>query len=97
MQRKRAKPRPGRVTGDDLTALRAECYSRDAGLCQNCGRMTIQDAPHEWGNAYHMAHIRAKRIGLDGIDNVRVLCGMCHRYEHTGGKTVCSKIVVSHV
>jgi 5-methylcytosine-specific restriction endonuclease McrA len=34
-----------------------------------------------------MAHIKAKRIGLDVLSNVRTLCSRCHRKEHEWGPT----------
>lgn len=78
----RRKPRPGRLKGKDLAMLRIDCFARDKAICQDCGCMVIFDAPHTWPKSYHMAHIKAKRIGLDVLSNVRVLCGACHRKEH---------------
>src|SRR5690348_7136975 len=78
----RSRPRPGRLKGKGLQMLRVDCYARDRGRCQKCGVMTIFDAPPIWDNSYHMAHRKAKRIGGDSLQNVRVLCGKCHRTEH---------------
>jgi hypothetical protein len=82
----RRKPRPGRLKGKELAELRIQCFARDRALCQDCGQMVIFDAPHEWDNSYHMAHIKAKRIGLDKLSNVKTSCGRCHRKHHAGGK-----------
>ena len=32
--------------------------------------------------SYHMAHIRNKRMYGDTLENIRALCGDCHRAEH---------------
>ena len=84
----RRKPRPGRLKGNDLKMLRVDCYARDRGFCQNCGRMTVFDAPRQWVNSYHMHHIKAKRIGGDSLANVRTLCGKCHRESHVYGPSM---------
>jgi len=70
-----------------MDALRVDCWTRDQGLCDECMKPTIFDAPHEHPDSFHMAHIKAKRIGLDTLDNVRTLCGSCHRIEHNYGKS----------
>jgi len=88
----RSKPRPGRLKGQKLLELRAECYRRDFGVCQECGRPTDWDADQERDNSYHMAHIKAKRIGLDMLENVRTLCGFCHRREHLWGKSMAKPV-----
>lgn len=88
----RRKPRPGRLKGKDLAELRIQCFVRDRAICQDCGCMVIFDAPHEWNNSYHMAHIKAKRIGLDVISNVKTSCGRCHRTHHNGGKPCPAKV-----
>lgn len=79
---KRSKPRPGRLKGDKLTKLRDDCYERDGGRCVVCGILVDKNAPPIADDSYHMAHIKAKRIGGDSLDNVRCLCGRCHRNEH---------------
>ena len=80
--------RPGRLKGEALERLRMECWCRDGGNCRNCGRPTYYNGPIEANGTYHMAHIKAKRIGLDIIQNVRTLCGQCHRKEHAYGKSM---------
>lgn len=88
VKKKRSKPRPGRLQGKKLYDLRWACYNRDKGLCQKCGVLThwMQDelAP----DLYHMSHIKAKRIGLDTLENVEVLCGACHRQFHQYGPSM---------
>jgi 5-methylcytosine-specific restriction endonuclease McrA len=92
IRKARRKPRPGRLKGVALAELRIQCFARDRALCRDCGRFVIFDAPSEWDNSYHMAHIKAKRIGLDILSNVKVSCGKCHRAHHSGGKPVPPKV-----
>lgn len=81
----RIKPRPGRLKGSDLGDLRIQCLERDGNRCMVCQNW-VSDALPDWHDRKaHMAHIKAKRIGLDTIDNVRTLCGFCHRIEHAYG------------
>jgi 5-methylcytosine-specific restriction endonuclease McrA len=86
------KPRAGRLKGDDLGDLRRQCWERDGGLCQECGCYTIYDAPSDWLLSYHMAHIQAKRMGGDSLDNVRTLCGKCHRTQHAYGPSMTKPV-----
>ena len=88
IKKARSKPRPGRLEGDDLEALRLACWERDKGHCQECGWLTVYDLPQEWSTSYHMAHIQAKRRGGDSLANVRVLCGSCHRKSHAYGPSM---------
>jgi 5-methylcytosine-specific restriction endonuclease McrA len=83
-KKRRAKPRPGRLQGDDLQALRLACWERDKSLCQHCGVRTLFDFPQEHPLAFHMAHRRGKRMWGDSLDNVHTLCGDCHRDAHRG-------------
>lgn len=71
-----------RLTGKDYEALRLACWERDEGKCRNCGKNTLIGMPQECSDAYHMAHIRTKRNNGDTLENVRTLCGDCHRAEH---------------
>lgn len=71
-----------RLKGKDYDALRLACWERDLGKCRSCGLSTVFGLPHEWGISYHMAHIRTKRNNGDTLENVRTLCGDCHRAEH---------------
>lgn len=82
IRNRRTKPRPGRIAGKELQAQRERIFERDEGLCQDCGIPTLFNAPEEWPNSFHRAHIRGKRMWGDGDDNVRTLCGGCHRAEH---------------
>lgn len=91
IRKQRSKPRPGRVKGKDLKAQRLRIFERDKGICQDCGREVLFNAPEEWGNSFHRAHIRGKRMWQDGDDNVKTSCGGCHRKHHTGGKVVPAK------
>lgn len=89
IRRSRSKSRPGRLQGDALAKLRMACWLRDDGMCHNCGRETNILVPQESDIAYHMAHIKAKRMGGDSLDNVRTECGKCHReYHHFGPSRV---------
>lgn len=85
MIRPRSKPRPGRLKGPDLEALRMDCWRRDHGKCQKCDCITNPFAPQEWPNSYHMSHKRGKRMWGDTLENVEVLCGSCHRRFHACG------------
>lgn len=88
MIRPRKKARPGRMKGASLQMLRNECWMRDKGCCKRCGQDTWQELPHTASNAFHMSHIRAKRMGGDSIENVETLCGDCHRKFHHFGPSM---------
>lgn len=88
IKKKRSKPRRGRLQGDDLLELRADCYRRDFGICRKCSCLTNWDASHESDNSYHMSHIKAKRMGGDTLENVETLCGACHRKYHNFGPSM---------
>lgn len=77
------------MKGEDLFKLRMDCWVRDGGRCQNCERMTIFNADATKANSYHMAHIKAKRMGGDSLENTRTLCGECHRASHNAGGKPC--------
>ncbi|MGI4812090.1 MAG: HNH endonuclease [Janthinobacterium lividum] len=64
---------------------------RDKGRCQACGVDTRYATGHMFENSYHMAHIKAKRMGGDSLENVRTLCGRCHRNEHNAGGKPCPR------
>lgn len=83
---KRTKPRPGRIEGQDLQEQRKRIFERDKGTCQDCGRPVVFNAPEEWPNSFHRAHIRGKRMWGDGDDNVKTSCGQCHRDHHGATK-----------
>ena len=74
-----------RLKGDDLKMLRLQCLQRDRGRCREC-HVRVSDSLPDWHPLkYHMAHIKSRGAnGSDTIDNVRTLCGDCHRKEHQG-------------
>lgn len=96
MKRSRTKPRPGRMTAEELDALRAECWLRDGGKCQECGNDTLFNAPIEWDNSFHMAHIKNKRMYGDHIDNVQTECGRHHREYHAFGPSRVKPVRSKH-
>lgn len=85
---RRKKPRPGRLQGVELADLRLSCWLRDDGVCKKCSCQAFPDLPHTSPNSYHMSHIKAKRIGLDVLENVETLCGDCHRKFHNFGPSM---------
>lgn len=93
IRKQRSKPRPGRLKGLDLEILRSACLYRDHGLCQACFVLVDDSYPDWHERKFHMAHIKAKRIGGDSLENVRTLCGACHRAEHNAGGKPCPKKV----
>lgn len=79
------KTAPVRLKGDDLAMLRLECLQRDRGRCRECGVRVSDSLPDYHPLKYHMAHIQGRGAnGSDTIENVRTLCGECHRKEHQG-------------
>ena len=88
----RRKPRPGRIKGDELQAQRWRIFQRDKGVCVDCGIKVIFNAPEEWDNSFHRAHIRGKRMHGDDDSNVKTNCGKCHRAHHNGGKPCPPKV-----
>jgi 5-methylcytosine-specific restriction endonuclease McrA len=87
----RSKPRPGRIKGKDLQAQRIRIFERDKGLCHDCGIPVLFNAPEEWDNSFHRAHLRGKRNFGDDDSNVKTSCGKCHRAHHAGHKPVPPK------
>jgi 5-methylcytosine-specific restriction endonuclease McrA len=72
-----------RRTGKDMDKLRMDCWNRDDGRCQECSKRLFWETSWEGHpDRYHMAHIRNKRMYGDTLQNVRALCGDCHRAEH---------------
>ena len=71
LRKSRSKPRPGRLKGDDMDALRLLAFVRDEGCCVTCGKMLD---PLE----FHLAHKRGKRMWGDSLDNVHCKCFDCH-------------------
>ena len=76
-----------RLSGEAMERLREECFVRDSGHCRQCGKLIWYCT--SWAgdpDRYHMAHIRNKRMYGDTLENVRALCGDCHRAEHGNPK-----------
>ena len=75
-----------RLTGNALKKLRLECFVRDFGRCNVCGRKVFYEARFPGDPlAYDMAHVRSRGAGGDdSLENVRTLCHECHMAEHTG-------------
>jgi predicted restriction endonuclease len=70
-----------RLTGDDLTALRRECFERDKYRCVVCGHAVRWESGY-WESG-HMAHIIGRgRGGSDVIENVLTKCSGHHWEEH---------------
>lgn len=87
---KRKDPRPGRLKGADLERLRLECYVRDRGYCVKCsGRVLYYEERFEGDpEAYHMSHIRNKRMWGDVLSNVETTHARCHIQYHAYGPTM---------
>ena len=99
IRRKRKASRVGklgivRLDAIEMKALRAACWDRDKGICQETGERLYWE-PRFPGDplAYDMAHIRSRGAGgNDTLDNVRALCHSCHMKEHSKGRSafVCA-------
>lgn len=90
LRARRSKPRTHklvpRLTGEALHLLRNDCWNRDRGRCQDCGKVLYYSARFDGDpDAYDMAHRRNKRMYGDTLENVRTLCHRCHMQEHTKG------------
>src|ERR1700735_3522434 len=76
-----------RLRGKAMEDLRLDCFLRDGGRCIECRRELFYETLWPGHEArYHMAHIRNKRMYGDTLENVRALCGDCHRAEHGNPK-----------
>ena len=62
--------------------------SETAGFVRNVGTTVFPELHHTRWNSMHMAHIKAKRSGGDSLENVRALCGDCHRTSHAFGPSM---------
>lgn len=85
---KRAKPRPGRLQGAEMDALRLAVWIRDKGRCVKCGYRVILDAPQELESSFHLAHRKGKRMWGDSLETTEANCGKCHRKFHAYGPTM---------
>jgi 5-methylcytosine-specific restriction endonuclease McrA len=76
-----------RLAGKELEALRRAMLKRDKSNCQAC-RVAVSDSFPAWHpKKAHMAHIKSRGAGgSDTLDNIRTLCGECHREEHSKGR-----------
>lgn len=81
-----------RLTGDDLTALRMSCFTRDKFRCTDCGRRVAPLAP-EWADSRaHMAHIDGRgKGGSDVLSNVTTKCGRCHLVGEHNPRSIRAK------
>lgn len=84
----RAKPRPGRLKGDEMRLLRIEVWIRDGCQCVRCGKPVDPDAPPEWPNSFHLSHKKGKRMWGDSPETTESNCGDCHRKFHNYGWTM---------
>ena len=73
----RSKPRPGRVRGKAMGAMRSEVFKRDGDCCTNCGAFVPKTG--------HLAHKRSKRMFGDSPENTCVECPKCHGEYHAYG------------
>lgn len=74
-----------RLKGKPLENLRVLCLQRDRGRCRACKSLVDDSLPDWHPLKYHMAHIKSRGAsGEDTLENVRTLCGACHRREHQG-------------
>lgn len=95
MIRPRKKPRPGRLKGKDMEALRREVFERDAyrcrhpitsvGLGQEITMPCLKRVTWESG---HLAHIKARRMGGDSPENTYCCCAEHHRIYHAYGPSM---------
>lgn len=94
----RAKPRPGRLKGKALTALRESVFERDGFRCQHLLPAHITDhgqvISELWepcnllltSRTAHLAHIRNKRMWGDSMENCTTKCAEHHLVnEHSYG------------
>ena len=87
---RRKKPRPGRLKGSDLGALRVACFIRDGGRCVRCGKNLLLNPRFDGDpDAYDMAHKRNKAMWGDTLDNVESLCHEDHMKSHNAGGKPC--------
>ena len=69
-----------------MEALRRQVFERDGSACTSCGDPVIWETGCTQSG--HMHHVKAKRMGLDTLDNVRLLCGFCHSRIHNWGPSM---------
>lgn len=72
-----------RMYGPAWDAVREQVWTREHGICQDCGKSVILQKGH-W-QTMHAAHIHGKGAGGDDLPgNIRCLCLECHSVEHSG-------------
>jgi len=78
-----------RLSGEELTTLRTQCFVRDKFHCRECGRRVSPFSP-EWApNRAHMAHIEGRGSGgSDELSNVTTKCRECHIVNEHNPKSV---------
>lgn len=82
-----------RLTGDDLTQLRTDCFVRDKFRCTECGRRVSPFVPEWADNRAHMAHIVGRGAGgSDCLSNVTTKCKDCHSVREHSPKAVPAKV-----
>lgn len=92
IRNRRTKPRPGRLVGAELEALRQECLERDGNHCVVCRKRVRPHLPPEHDDSFHLAHRRGKRMWGDSIDQVDTNCGACHRKFHACGPSMTKPV-----
>lgn len=107
----RSKPRPGRLKGEDMEALRREVFERDGYLCQHMKVVMIDwklgklykmcREPVSWESG-HLAHVVSRgRGGKDEASNCVTKCAACHigiehSYGSSGVKPVPKKVATDN-
>jgi 5-methylcytosine-specific restriction endonuclease McrA len=91
-KKRRAKPRPGRLTGKALEQLRRDCFERDTYQCRHQtesedGMWMVSCLNKVTWESGHMAYIVSRgRGGKDELPNVVTKCAGCHiGIEHSYG------------
>ena len=74
-----------RLTGKDMVALRNQRFLLDGGCCVRCGRAVSDERPDWHPLKFDLAHVRAKALAGDTIENTRTNCHECHTLSHNAG------------
>lgn len=75
----------------DWDETRQQVLERDKGVCQNCGKLTLRTDlwarnPDDRAEVDHIVPVLDAPERQYDLDNLRTLCGKCHRERHrTGG------------
>lgn len=81
IKKARSKPRPGRVKGKGMDALRAAAWAKYEGVCGFCGEPCD---PENW----QLAHKGAKRRHGDSVKNTMPAHFGCHDISHKYGPSM---------